>query len=181
MSTIRIAVSGTRAIDDRAWIYQILDARSAAHLSAGRGPLFHLGDATGVDAIALQWCREREFSRVVFFADRKGYEFARSAAAMRSWTADQEQLILASDWDADNRAAGPIRNFAMIAGIDRDGFRAERCDELLALWDGSSPGTRNARATARNRRIVCYTYLYPLVDPGTLNEPTLYLNDTPKR
>jgi hypothetical protein len=38
-----------------------------------------------------------------------------------------------ADWDLHGKAAGPIRNREM----------AEYADELLALWDGKSRGTKN--------------------------------------
>lgn len=41
--------------------------------------------------------------------------------------------VYRADWDAHGRSAGPIRNREM----------AERCDALVAFWNGSSPGTLN--------------------------------------
>lgn len=38
-----------------------------------------------------------------------------------------------ADWDADDKAAGPIRNRKM----------AQYADSLIAFWNGRSPGTAN--------------------------------------
>jgi hypothetical protein len=44
-------------------------------------------------------------------------------------------------WDEDGSAAGPKRNTEMVKYADR----------LIAIWDGSSPGTRNVIETAQER------------------------------
>ena len=46
-----------------------------------------------------------------------------------------------ADWAEHGRAAGPIRNRLM----------AENADALIAIWDGTSRGTKNMFETARDR------------------------------
>lgn len=46
---------------------------------------------------------------------------------------DKKITAFPADWDLHGKAAGPIRNKQM----------AQYADELLALWDGKSQGTKN--------------------------------------
>ncbi len=174
----RIAVSGSRSIASPAnprdgadivrylaeleRVRAILDERAIYYISQGYEIEFHLGDAVGVDRAALEWARERSIKRVVFFADRKGYEFWRQSANMREWPPAMEYGVLASDWDRDGKMAGPVRNHAMIAGAheDADGraVKVAKADLLVAVWDGTSRGTRNAMATARNANVFIHQY-----------------------
>lgn len=50
------------------------------------------------------------------------------------------------DWDAEPRAAGHIRNRVM----------ADNADALVAVWDGSSPGTRGMIEIARAKGLPTY-------------------------
>jgi hypothetical protein len=50
----------------------------------------------------------------------------------------REVYALKACWPALGKRAGPARNEAI----------ARLCDRLVALWDGSSPGTRDAVARA---------------------------------
>jgi len=55
---------------------------------------------------------------------------------VRDWCKDRghEVKVYAADWDTHGRAAGPIRNKAMV----------KDADILYAFWDGKSPGTKSA-------------------------------------
>lgn len=173
MTSIIIAISGSRTITDEDYIYSALDEEAAYYLSQGFSPHFHLGDARGVDAIALKWAREREFPRTICFADRKSYEFWEKSRHMREeCPPDMEFGILAADWDVDGKDAGPIRNHVMIAGCNDDRGKVPKSELLIVIWDGESRGTRNARATARNAKVFCHTRIYPLTEASDLNEPT---------
>lgn len=55
------------------------------------------------------------------------------SGAMWGMLFDLEVTAFPADWDQFGKAAGPIRNREM----------AEYADELLALWDSKSPGTKN--------------------------------------
>lgn len=57
--------------------------------------------------------------------------------------ADKQGLklkVFLPDWDKFGRAAGPIRNRQIV----------EYCDEIIAFWDGSSPGTKSSLIMARD-------------------------------
>ena len=75
------------------------------------------GGARGVDASGLQWAKDHGVPTVVHEAD----------------------------WDLHGRAAGPIRNNAMLSCADA----------LVAIWDGTSPGTRHIIREA-GLRGVCF-------------------------
>lgn len=53
-----------------------------------------------------------------------------------------------ADWMAHGKAAGPIRNRQM----------AEYSDALVALWDGTSKGTRSMIDEARKRNLRVYVH-----------------------
>jgi hypothetical protein len=50
----------------------------------------------------------------------------------------QPYTVFRPDWEKYKKAAGPIRNQAML----------KEADKLIAFWDGKSRGTRNAIKTA---------------------------------
>ena len=64
-------------------------------------------------------------------ADRLGERYARE----RGWAVER----FVPDWNTHGRAAGPIRNRAMVGG----------CARAVFFWDGHSPGTADAIARAR--------------------------------
>jgi hypothetical protein len=55
-----------------------------------------------------------------------------------------------AQWDRYGKSAGPIRNNLMAA----------RGDALLALWDGSSPGTRHMILAAAQRGLPIFIKLF---------------------
>jgi hypothetical protein len=81
-----VAVTGGRNYTDMKKVWDVLDA----HLINDPDMILHVGDATGLDTMALEWA--------VF----RGVEFHRFIA----------------EWDKYGRAAGPIRNKEMINGVD---------------------------------------------------------------
>lgn len=58
--------------------------------------------------------------------------------------------VFRAEWDVHGRAAGPIRNREM----------AQYADELIAVWDGKSPGTKNMINEARAAGLV--THIVPI-------------------
>ena len=58
--------------------------------------------------------------------------------------------IYNADWEANGRAAGPIRNRKM----------AENADGLIAIWDGKSKGTKNMIETATKLGLRVYIKRY---------------------
>lgn len=55
-----------------------------------------------------------------------------------------------ANWDKHGRAAGPIRN----------GEMAQYADALIAMWDGTSSGTRNMINQAKDRGLRVYIERY---------------------
>lgn len=47
--------------------------------------------------------------------------------------------VIRADWQTYGRAAGMLRNRTLV----------ERCDRVIAFWDGKSPGTRHTIELAR--------------------------------
>lgn len=80
----------------------------------------HFGDAAGVDNLALHYCLGLGLPHTV-------------------WKAD---------WNAHGKAAGPIRNAAMVKGAD----------VLIAFWDGASQGTRSAIYEALKAGLEVHVY-----------------------
>ena len=54
------------------------------------------------------------------------------------------------DWKQHGKAAGPIRN----------GMMADYAEALIAVWDGTSPGTQNMIKEAERRKLRVYVHLY---------------------
>ncbi len=63
-----------------------------------------------------------------------------TAAAHFADKQDIKLKIFLPDWDKFGRAAGPIRNRKII----------DYCDEVIAFWDGKSPGTKSSLMMARD-------------------------------
>lgn len=152
-----IAVSGSRGITAREPVFDLLDAEWIYYTCLGFEVEVRLGDAAGVDHLALQWARMRGVRRTLYFADKRGHSTWVQSWGMLSAAPELEQAHLASDWDGpDGKKAGPVRNAAML-GILEPKYRP-LADLLVAVWDGSSPGTRNCMATARNCGVFIHQY-----------------------
>jgi hypothetical protein len=74
-----VVVTGGRNYDDKAKLFHVLNSMGIIHL--------YVGDASGADALAVEWARYHSIPYTVFKAD----------------------------WDKHGRAAGPIRNGEMLA------------------------------------------------------------------
>lgn len=150
-----IAVSGSRGITSQEQVWNALDLEWAEAACAGHEQIeFRLGDAAGVDHLALRWARERGFPRTIYFADRQGYAaWGQSRILHRE---GEEGAELVSDWDRDGKHAGAVRNSAMI-GMLAPQYRP-LADLLVCVWDGTSPGSRNAMASARNAGVPIRQY-----------------------
>ncbi len=72
--------------------------------------------------------------------DRLGEEIARSAGLR----IDSRP----ADWNRHGKRAGFLRNEEM----------ADNADALVAVWDGSSPGTKHMIAAARARGLLVHVY-----------------------
>lgn len=59
--------------------------------------------------------------------------------------------VLPADWTAHGKAAGPIRNTALVAASDR----------VIAFWDGKSRGTYDVIAKARKAGKSCEVVTRP--------------------
>lgn len=150
-----IVVSGSRGITSQEQVWNALDLEWAEAACAGHEQIeFRLGDAAGVDHLALRWARERGFPRTIYFADREGYDaWCRSRMLHGE---GEEAAFAVSDWDTDGKSAGGARNAAMI-GILEPKYRPY-ADLLVAIWDGSSRGTRNCMANARTACVPIHQY-----------------------
>jgi len=58
-----------------------------------------------------------------------------------------------ADWDANGRAAGPIRNSEMLKYAGKDGY-------LVAFWDGKSRGTKDIVSKAEKNGMAIKIFLY---------------------
>jgi hypothetical protein len=184
-----IAVSGSRTITDRAKVFEILDYEAIQYLSSGFTIEFRLGDAHGVDWLAREWARERAMVRTIVFADRKQWEFWAKAAQLRDFVDPGAEMgVLVSDWDRDGDSAGPIRNHAIIGGAKEDVDDRKlvkpmgKADLLIAIWDGSSRGTRNAMVTARNYGVFIHQWggdgAIAFRNPGVDERPSVEFRGT---
>jgi len=61
-----------------------------------------------------------------------------------------ENIRVPAEWKLYHKGAGPVRNRKM----------AEMGDALLAIWDGSSSGTRYMIICARNKDLPVYIHYY---------------------
>jgi hypothetical protein len=74
---------------------------------------------------------------------------AKGADALGEQYAESMNLTLKiypADWEKNGRAAGPIRNRQM----------AEYGEQLIALWDGKSRGTKNMIEAATKKGLTIY-------------------------
>lgn len=132
-STLRILVTGSRAWTDRAAILQALDlAAVGAGVAPGWVTVVH-GAARGADRLAESAAREL------------GMRTEAHPAAWRQY----------------GRAAGPIRNYAMV------GLGADLC---LAWPLGASPGTRDCMSRCQ----VAGIPVRNLGDPDPAEQPDLF-------
>lgn len=140
-----VAISGSRGITDRAFVYGILDERASYFVQQGWWPAYRLGDAPkGVDALSLEWVVERGFEFSIWTASDRHAEFFEACAFT---------VIRCADWDGvEKKNAGRVRNYSMIVGSAHTGSKGP-ADVLISIWDGSSPGTHSARATAKMANI----------------------------
>lgn len=117
----RVLVTGSRAWTDAAVVRTAL---TEAWRAAGQ-PLVvvHGGCPTGADAIAAAWVAEHEFAGMAAEVHR-------------------------ADWARHGRAAGPIRNAAMVAA---------GADVCLAFPAGPSRGTRGCVELAKQAGITVVT------------------------
>lgn len=63
-----------------------------------------------------------------------------------------------ANWKKYGRSAGPIRNYDI----------ANECDVMLAIWDGKSPGTRNAIQTSE----ACCKPVLTIIEHPNKNDKT---------
>jgi hypothetical protein len=108
----RVVVTGPRDEKDRDFVWAALDAFHASE----KGPIAELGqgEATGVDTFAKKWSEARGIPT-------KDYE---------------------ADWDRYGKAAGAIRNEAML-----DDFQPD----FVIVFPRGGPGTTNCARQAREK------------------------------
>lgn len=150
-----IAVSGSRTVRNAELIYQQLDDRAIYYMSMGYELHWHFGEAQGVDATALLWGRERSMTdRTIFFA---------SGSMFRSFEPESGELTtLSADWDVEGRAAGVVRNTAMLTGRGCPLKGCRGADVLFAIRAPDGPminrGTDNCRGQAKSMNLAVMTY-----------------------
>lgn len=158
MSQLEVAVSGSRTVRDRGYVWAILDYEILEWTLAGYEISLRIGDAMGVDTHAIAWARARRVRHTIYFASGPGFEQYRlGIALLRENGADDysdcESAIPVSDWATSGSRSGTIRNSSMLTGADI----------LIAIHDGDSPGTRDAMAQARMRSVFIHYWSYPPV------------------
>ena len=92
------------------------------------------------------FCKENKISEIVSGA-------AKGADAMGEKYAEENGIpvkLFPADWDTHKRAAGPIRNAQM----------ADYADCLIAIWDGSSRGTKNMIDNMHKRKKPVYVMMF---------------------
>jgi hypothetical protein len=103
----------------------------------GRRVIFNGVASTPVDAVIVSGAaRGPVRSRTTVSADRE------AARAARFYRRELEELP--ADWDGQGLGAGFIRNRRLVEKLT--GPR----DRLVAVWDGSSPGTKHVAGLARD-------------------------------
>lgn len=168
---LTIAISGSRTLRSADSVWPILDERAIYYLTLGYEPHLHLGDAQGVDALAIYWARERQIaSHVTIY-------FANPHLASCFDARQNEQIIVAANWDTDGLGAGPIRNAAMLSGVSAAGVacRAPGCKGAELLWavrnaSARNRGTDNCIAQARARSVMVQSYTMNGPADGWLEE-----------
>lgn len=118
----RVVVAGTRTFDDYDLLCRKLDGMLRVKRDTHRIVILS-GGAKGADALGERYARERGYGLQVYPAD----------------------------WNAHGKAAGPMRNTAMV----------KYANAAVFFWDLASDGTRDCLKKARERkipiRVVCYT------------------------
>lgn len=123
----RILVTGSRHWRDAATLRTAL---TSAWRRAGRPiTIVHGACPTGADPIADTWAAEHEVAGIT----------------VEHWPAD---------WAKYGRAAGPLRNRAMLASV----INGSCITEVLAFPLGPSPGTRGTMTAARALHLVVHDY-----------------------
>lgn len=91
------------------------------------------GDSSGADTMAYDYAVSHGIPVTVYCANERNY---------RRLIGDGVDAVLVSNWSKEGRAAGPIRNAAMIG-------RAQK----VLLFDGGGPGSRDVRKQAERKGI----------------------------
>ena len=92
------------------------------------------------------FCKDHKVSEIVSGG-------AKGADALGEQYATENNIkltIFPADWDTHKRAAGPIRNAQM----------ADYADCLIAIWDGSSRGTKNMIENMHKRKKQVYVAMF---------------------
>ena len=84
---MKVLVCGGRDFRDRDYLFDVLDNIDDCNGTAGRISVLITGDARGADALAIEWAQESDCDFEVHYAN----------------------------WDEFGKAAGPIRNQAMLS------------------------------------------------------------------
>lgn len=70
-----------------------------------------------------------------------------------------------AEWDKYGKRAGFLRNYVMVGAADA----------VIAVWDGSSPGTKHSIEYARSRGKQVFVYLHPTVQVQKVAASVNYL------
>jgi len=90
---------------------------------------------------------ERDPDVIVISGGARGADTLAETAARRF--CDHPPVIFLADWDQYGRSAGYVRNRAVV----------KEADELIALWDGASPGTLSSIRLSLAKSIPTHVYV----------------------
>ena len=117
----RVVVAGTRTFKDQALFLKVLNDFVLYNKLEPSNTAFISGLAKGPDSMIVDWCKQYDWNYAEYPADWNNLDVPN----VRIRRNDQGEKY--------NALAGHNRNTEM----------AEAGNRLLAIWDGSSPGTKN--------------------------------------
>ena len=108
-----------------------------------------MDDQFEIESLLLDTLKKYGMPEIVVTGGAKGVDRIGHAWAVKSGL---DTKIFPADWNADGKAAGPIRNARMADYIKDNGM-------LVLIWDGHSKGSANMKRTAERKGIKVVEYV----------------------